>query len=138
GVAPNKFLAKIASDWKKPDGLFVIQPHEAQDFLLPLPVGRIPGVGKVTEAHMKAVGVTTVGDLYAMETSVLDHHFGRYGRRVYEFARGIDHNPVVANRSSKPIPPEDTLESDIPLEDTEPPLRTLAGKLWNASPENGG
>jgi len=136
GVAPNKFLAKIASDWKKPDGLFVIQPHEAQDFLLPLPVGRIPGVGKVTEAHMKAVGVTTVGDLYAMETSVLDHHFGRYGRRLYDLARGIDHNPVVANRSSKSISAEDTFESDIPLEETEPLLRTLAGKVWTASRQN--
>src|ERR1700712_1481571 len=60
GVASNKFLAKIASDWKKPNGLFVIQPHEVQDFLLPLPVGRIPGVGQVTEARMKSVGIATV------------------------------------------------------------------------------
>src|ERR1700738_4756453 len=67
GVAPNKFLAKIASDWKKPDGLFVIQPHEVQSFLLPLPVGRIPGVGQVTESRMKTVGIVTVGDLYALE-----------------------------------------------------------------------
>src|ERR1700749_294742 len=67
GVAPNKFLAKIASDWRKPDGLFVIQPHEAQDFLLPLPVGRIPGVGKVTERRMGAVGIATVGDLYRLD-----------------------------------------------------------------------
>ncbi len=63
GVAPNKFLAKIASDWKKPNGLFVIQPHEVQSFLLPLPVGRIPGVGQVTEGRMKSVGIGTVGDL---------------------------------------------------------------------------
>lgn len=63
GVAPNKFLAKIASDWKKPNGLFVIRPHEVQDFLLPLPVGRIPGVGKVTEVRMKDAGVKTVGGL---------------------------------------------------------------------------
>src|ERR1700744_1155747 len=117
GVAPNKFLAKIASDWKKPDGLFVIQPHEAQDFLLPLPVGRIPGVGQVTETRMKAVGVTTVGDLYAMEASLLDRHFGRDGQRLYDLARGIDHNPVIANRSSKSISAEDTFESDIPLEE---------------------
>src|SRR5271169_6166403 len=66
GVAPNKFLAKIASDWKKPDGLFVIQPHEIQAFLLPLSVGRIPGVGKVTEERMKRAGIKTVGDLHAM------------------------------------------------------------------------
>src|ERR1700709_1897017 len=87
GVAPNKFLAKIASDWRKPDGLFVIQPHEAQDFLLPLPVGRIPGVGQVTEARMKSVGIMTVGPLHAMQTSLLEQHFGRYGQRLYELAR---------------------------------------------------
>src|SRR5271169_6432186 len=60
GVAPNKFLAKIASDWKKPNGLFVIQPHEVQEFLLPLLIGRIPGVGRVTEERMKGIGITTV------------------------------------------------------------------------------
>src|SRR5271163_706145 len=71
GVASNKFLAKIASDWKKPNGLFVIQPHEVQSFLLPLPVGRIPGVGQVTESRMKAVGIAAVSDLYALEQSSL-------------------------------------------------------------------
>jgi DNA polymerase-4 len=136
GVAPNKFLAKIASDWKKPNGLFVIQPHEVQSFLLPLPVGRIPGVGQVTEARMKTVGITTVGDLYAMEISALEHHFGRYGRRLYELARGIDHNPVVPNRSSKSISAEDTFETDIPLSETEPLLRRLAEKVWAASRQN--
>jgi DNA polymerase IV len=136
GVAPNKFLAKIASDWKKPNGLFVIQPHEIQSFLLPLPVGRIPGVGHVTEARMKTVGVTTVGDLYAMEISILEHHFGRYGHRLYELARGIDHNPVVPNRSSKSISAEDTFETDIPLSETEPLLRRLAEKVWAASRQN--
>ncbi|MGD0647279.1 MAG: DNA polymerase IV, partial [Acidobacteriaceae bacterium] len=91
GVAPNKFLAKIASDWKKPDGLFVIQPHEIQAFLLPLPVGRIPGVGKVTEERMKQAGIHTVGDIHAMDLTTLESYFGRYGVRLYELARGIDH-----------------------------------------------
>ncbi len=136
GVAPNKFLAKIASDWKKPNGLFVIQPHEVQAFLLPLPVGRIPGVGHVTEARMKAVGVTTVGDLYAMEISTLEHHFGRYGHRLYELARGIDHNPVVPNRSSKSISAEDTFETDIPLAETASLLRKLAERVWSSSRQN--
>jgi DNA polymerase-4 len=120
GVAPNKLLAKIASDWNKPDGLFVIQPHEVQSFLLPLPVGRIPGVGKVTETRMKGVGIATVGGLYAMDAAILEHHFGRYGRRLYELARGIDHDPVVPNRLSKSISAEDTFEIDIPLVETEP------------------
>jgi DNA polymerase-4 len=135
-VAPNKFLAKIASDWKKPDGLFVIQPHEAQSFLLPLPVGRIPGVGQVTESRMKAVGIETVGDLYALEVSTLESHFGSYGLRLYQLARGIDQNPVVANRVSKSISAEDTFPEDIPLADTEPQIRCLAERVWKSSHGN--
>src|SRR5271163_3541752 len=93
GVAPNKFLAKIASDWRKPDGLFVIQPDDVPAFLPPLPVERIPGVGKVTEDRLKQIGVQTVGDLQALDTEVLEARFGKYGHRLYELARGIDHNP---------------------------------------------
>jgi DNA polymerase-4 len=136
GVAPNKFLAKIASDWRKPDGLFVIQPHEVQDFLLPLQVGRIPGVGKVTESRMKAVGIATVGDLYRLELSDLEGHFGSYGTRLFQLARGIDHNPVVANRESKSISAEDTFQIDIPLADIEQQIRRLAEKVWQASRDN--
>ena len=136
GVAPNKFLAKIASDWKKPNGLFVIQPHEVQSFLLPLPVGRIPGVGQVTETRMKAAGIATVGDLYALELSTLEGHFGSYGLRLYQLARGIDHNPVVPNRVSKSISAEDTFPEDILLADTEPKIRLLAEKVWKASHAN--
>lgn len=136
GVAPNKFLAKIASDWKKPNGLFVIQPHEVQRFLMGLPVGRIPGVGEVTEARMKRVGITTVGDLHARDLAALDAHFGRYGRRLYELARGVDHSPVVPNRVSKSISAEDTFEKDIPLAETEPLIRKLAEKVWQGSRQN--
>src|SRR5579859_8100916 len=95
GVAPNKFLAKIASDWRKPDGLFVIQPKDLDTFLPPLLVARIPGVGKVTEARLKQIGIETVGDLRAFELAALEAQFGRYGLRLYELARGIDHNPVT-------------------------------------------
>jgi DNA polymerase-4 len=136
GVAPNKFLAKIASDWRKPNGLFVIQPHDVQSFLLPLPVGRIPGVGQVTEGRMKSIGIATVGDLYAMELPTLEHHFGRYGHRPYELSRGIDHNPVVPNRSSKSISAEDTFERDIPLTEIEPLVCKLPEKVWAASRQN--
>jgi DNA polymerase-4 len=136
GVAPNKFLAKIASDWKKPNGLFVIQPHEVQSFLLPLPVGRIPGVGQVTESRMKSIGIATVGDLYALELNALERHFGSYGLRLYQLARGIDHNPVVPNRVSKSISAEDTFAEDIPLTQTEPQIRGLAEKLWKTSRGN--
>src|SRR5580700_864871 len=72
GVAPNKFLAKIASDWRKPDGLFVIQPEAVDSFLLPLPVGRLPGVGKVMEEKLKSFDVQTVGDLRGLELATLE------------------------------------------------------------------
>src|ERR1700724_586734 len=89
GVAPNKFLAKIASDWKKPDGLFVIQPEEIDSFLLPLPVDRLPGVGKVTEEKLKQLEVQTIAELRRMNLTTLEGRFGRYGVRLYELARGI-------------------------------------------------
>ena len=136
GVAPNKFLAKIASDWRKPNGLFVIQPHEVQEFLRTLPVGRIPGVGQVTEARMKELGIETVGDVYVRELGALEVQFGRYGLRLYQLARGIDHNPVVPNRSSKSISAEDTFDKDIPLADTEELIRNLAEKVWVSSGQN--
>ena len=136
GVAPNKFLAKIASDWRKPNGLFVIQPHEAQTFLLTLPVGRIPGVGKVTEARMAKAGIKSVGDIQAMDLGTLEQHFGSYAQRLHELAFGIDHGPVVANRERKQVSAEDTFPEDIPLADCEPHIRRLAEKVWAASQAN--
>jgi len=133
GVAPNKFLAKIASDWKKPDGLFVIQPEDVDAFLTPLPVGRIPGVGKVTEKHLAEVGIKTVGDLRSVELPVLESRFGRYGLRLYELARGIDENPVVPDRPTKSISAEDTFPQDVPLAETEPMIRHLAERVWSSS-----
>ena len=132
-VAPNKFLAKIASDWRKPDGLFVIQPKDVQSFLVPLPVGRIPGVGKVTESRLQQLNVSTVGDLAAHTAEGLEAHFGRYGLRLYELARGIDHSPVVSDRPLKSISAEDTFPKDIPLAATEDIIKRLAEKVWTAS-----
>jgi DNA polymerase-4 len=133
GVAPNKFLAKIASDWRKPDGLFVIQPEDIDTFLPPLPVGRIPGVGKVTEKRLEELGVKTVGDLRGKELPELESRFGRYGVRLYELARGIDHSAVVADRPTQSISAEDTFEHDVLLEETEPMILRLAEKVWAAS-----
>lgn len=133
GVAPNKFLAKIASDWRKPDGLFVIQPDEVIAFLMPLAVSRIPGVGKVTEIRLKELGVATVVDLRDLGLEALESKFGRYGRRLYELANGIDHNPVVSDRPTKSISAEDTFERDLPLCETEDPIRRLAEKVWAAA-----
>jgi DNA polymerase-4 len=133
GVAPNKFLAKIASDWRKPDGLFVIQPEDVNTFLPPLPVGRIPGVGKVTEERLKQIGVQTVGDLQVLDAAILEAQFGRYGHRLFELARGIDDSQVVPDRPTKSISAEDTFERDIPLSETEELIRRLAQKVWTAS-----
>ena len=138
GVAPNKFLAKLASDWRKPDGLFVIQPEDVDAFLPPLPVGRLPGVGKVTEEKLAKLQVYTVRDLRSLDVSVLEDHFGRYGVRLYELARGDDDSKVVSDRPTQSISVEDTLEHDVPLAQLEPMIRRLAEKLWSASHKESG
>ena len=133
GVASNKFLAKLASDWRKPDGLFVIRPEDIDAFLLPLPVGRLPGVGKVTGEKLAKLGAQTVRDLRTLDLPVLEQHFGRYGQRLHELARGIDDNQVVPDRPTQSISIEDTFEHDVLLAETEPMIRRLAEKLWSAS-----
>jgi DNA polymerase IV len=133
GVAPNKFLAKLASDWRKPDGLFVIQPGGIDAFLLPLPVGRLPGVGRVTGEKLGKLGIQTVRDLQSADLPALVHHFGGYGRRLHELARGIDNCEVVPDRPTQSISVEDTFERDVLLAETEPMIRRLAEKLWSAS-----
>jgi DNA polymerase-4 len=133
GVAPNKFLAKIASDWENPDGLFVIQPEEVDSFLPPLPVGRLPGVGKVTEEKLKGLDIYTIADLRRLELPALESRFGRYGVRLYELARGIDESLVVPDRPTQSISAEDTFERDVPLAETEPMIRRLAEITWAAS-----
>jgi DNA polymerase-4 len=133
GVAPNKFLAKIASDWRKPDGLFVIQPADIDTFLPPLSVGRLPGVGKVTEARLERLGIKTVGDLQSLDSAILEKQFGRHGTRLGELARGIDESAVVANRPTQSISAEDTFAQDVPLAQTDPMIRRLAERVWLAS-----
>jgi DNA polymerase-4 len=133
GVAPNKFLAKLASDWRKPDGLFVVRPQDIEAFLLPLRVGRLPGVGKVTGEKLGTLGIHTVRDLRSVDLPALEHHFGRYGRRLHELARGMDDSEVVPDRPTQSISVEDTFEQDVLLAETEPMIRRLAEKLWSAS-----
>jgi DNA polymerase-4 len=133
GVAPNKFLAKLASDWRKPDGLFVIQPEQIDAFLAPLPVGRLPGVGKVTGEKLAKLGIQMVGDLRRLDRSALEGSFGRYGLRLHELARGIDEGEVVPDRPTQSISVEDTFEQDVLLAETEPMIRRLAEQLWSAS-----
>jgi DNA polymerase IV len=132
-VAPNKFLAKLASDWRKPDGLFVIQPEEVESFLLPLSVNRLPGVGKVTGARLEKLGIKTVREMRDVDIAMLEREFGRFGVRLHELSHGIDENPVVPNRPTKSISAEDTFERDLLLSETEPMIRKLAEKVWAAA-----
>jgi DNA polymerase-4 len=133
GVAPNKFLAKIASDWRKPDGLFVIQPGDVDTFLPPLAVGRLPGVGKVTGEKLDKLRIRTVSDLRSLDLPTLEGHFGRYGMRLQELSRGLDTSEVVPDRPTQSMSAEDTFERDVPLKETEPMIRLLAEKIWSAS-----
>jgi DNA polymerase-4 len=130
GIAPNKFLAKIASDWRKPDGQFVIRPHQVEAFLTPLPVARLPGVGKVMESKLIALGIATVGDLRALALSELEQRFGRWGRRLHELSQGIDDHAVQADRPTLQVSAEDTFEHDLTLDELEPHIRRLAEKAW--------
>ena len=113
--------------------MFVIQPTQIESILLPLPVSRIPGVGKVTEQRLCALGIRTVNDLQGLTISTLEGTFGRYGIRLYSLARGIDEAPVIADRTVQSISAEDTFEHDVSLVDTEPVIRRLAAKVWLAS-----
>lgn len=113
GVAPNKFLAKIASDWQKPDGLTVIRPHEVDDFVAALPIEKLFGVGRVTAAKMHRMGLKTCADLRAMSLFDLDKKFGSFGIRLYELSRGIDERPVRNSRARKSLSVETTLNTDL-------------------------
>ena len=113
GVAPNKFLAKIASDLKKPDGFVVVEPAGVRDFLDPLPVGRVWGVGRVTGRILEQLGVRTIGDLRGMPLVILQQHFGKSGEHLWQLAQGIDDRPVVPDREAKSISHETTFAADI-------------------------
>ncbi|WP_133479118.1 DNA polymerase IV [Cognatilysobacter segetis] len=132
GVAPNKFVAKIASDFRKPDGLFVVPPSKVEAFLAPLPVGRLPGVGRVTERELDALGLRSVTDLREAGRDALVERFGRWGRRLHELAWGIDEHPVEPERPHTQISSEDTLESDVPLDALAPHIERMAERTWAA------
>ncbi len=132
GIAPNKFLAKIASDWNKPDGQFVLKPHQVSNFLASLPLGRLPGVGRVTEAQLKAHGLVTCADVRAQPLEVLQQLLGRWGQRLHELAHGIDERPVEVEHLPQQISSEDTFAEDLPLSALMPHLHRLAEKTWQA------
>ena len=113
GIAPNKFLAKIASDWNKPNGIYVIKPEQVEGFLLSLPVKKISGVGDKTAQKMAQIGIVTCLDLRAKSLIELVERFGKFGKRLFELARGIDHRPVKTSRIRKSISVEHTYPTDL-------------------------
>lgn len=114
GIAPNKFLAKVASDWRKPNGQFVIRPQDIDIFISELPVKRIPGVGKVTALHMDKLNIKTCADLQQLSAANLKLEFGKFGQRLYELSRGIDDRPVSTSSIRKSLSVEDTYSTDLP------------------------
>lgn len=121
------------SDWRKPDGQFVIRPEEVDAFLEPLPVKKIPGVGKVMETRLQELGIGTVAELRGWPAEALVDRFGRYGQRLWELARGIDDHPVTPDRPTQSISAEDTFATDVTLAETEETIRRLAEKVWAAA-----
>ena len=113
GVAPCKFLAKIASDFEKPDGLVVISPDQVQDFLRDLTVSKIPGVGQVTRTKLEQLGVNTIGQLAAQSRQDLILEFGKRGGHLWHLANGTDDDPVTTERDPKQISQETTFPTDI-------------------------
>jgi DNA polymerase-4 len=132
GVAPNKFLAKIASDFRKPNGLFVVRPREVLAFLEPLAVERLPGVGKVMHGKLTEMNIATIADLRAVDALQLERRFGRYGRRLHELSLGLDERPVSPHQPTLQISCEDTLERDLTLDELAPHIERLAEKTWAA------
>jgi DNA polymerase-4 len=114
GVAPNKFVAKIASDWNKPDGLFLVRPDEVDAFVAALPVKKLFGVGKVTAAKLNKLGAQTCADLRGWTMQELQHHFGSFGARLHDLCRGIDEREVSPSRERKSISTEETYTPDVP------------------------
>ncbi|WP_299235835.1 DNA polymerase IV [uncultured Halomonas sp.] len=114
GAASSKFLAKIASDWEKPDGLTVIPPHRVEEFVSALPVKKLHGVGPATGARLDAQGIDTCAELRKLPIVRLVEEFGKFGKRLFELARGIDDRPVKPERERKSVSVETTFSRDLP------------------------
>ncbi len=112
GIAPNKFLAKIASDMEKPDGLTLIKPDEVLSFIATLPIRKVPGVGEKTVGRLEEMGIHMLGDVQATGEDLLIKRTGKFGTRLLELSRGIDKSPVVPYSEPKSISSEETLTKD--------------------------
>lgn len=130
GLAPNKFLAKMASDLQKPDGLTVISHAQVKSFIAPLPVDKIFGIGKGAAEQLRLYGIRTIGQLAVAELSVLQRVFGKNAQQVQRLAQGIDDRPVVPERETKSIGREHTFETNlVTLEECRQALLQLSGEV---------
>jgi DNA polymerase IV len=138
GVAPNMFVAKIASDYKKPDGLTVVPPEKVLDFIRPMAVRRIPGIGPVSDARMAKLGIRTVADLAAQTREWLEEHFGSFGQYLWEIARGIDDREVTPSWERKSLGEEETFERDLlDIREIEDYLRECARNVFDQLTKEG-
>ena len=131
GVGPNKFIAKIASDWNKPNGICVVKPKDVLRFISPLPVRKIPGIGPATEASLKTRHIHIVSELACISEAQLVSWYGKLGKRLFNLARGIDLSPVNINRVRKSLSCETTFEQDKTLAQIESEVFPLTEKIWN-------
>ena len=123
GVAPNKFLAKIASDWNKPDGLCVVTPEKVDSFVSQLPVNCIFGVGRVTAEKLHRMGIQTCADVSRYSVFELTEQFGSFGSRLFELSQGIDEREVITSHRRKSLSVEHTYTADLPS------LQSCVGQL---------
>ncbi len=130
GVGPSRLVAKIASDYNKPDGLTVVPPERVQDFLDPMPARRLQGVGPATEKSLLALGVESIQDLRGISLEILRGRFGKHGQGLYHYARGIDHRAVQPHRDRKSLGSESTFAQDLrEISQMEAEILRLAGKV---------
>ncbi len=138
GVSYNKMLAKLASDQRKPDGLFVITPEMGPAFVEALPVGKFHGIGLATSVQMAQLGIRTGADLRAQSLEFLQDRFGKAGSYYYAISRGVDGRPVQPDRIRKSVGAENTFERDLStLEELSAELRPIVNKVWRYSEEAG-
>ena len=130
GIGPNKLIAKIASEWKKPDGQHEIRPEDVDAFMKALPVGKLWGVGGKMRERLEKLGVKTCGDLQRFDKIEMARGFGKWGLELWELSRGIDHREVETTRIRKSISTENTFRENIAsLEDLNPPLHAMLDEL---------
>lgn len=140
GAAPNKFLAKIASGWNKPNGLFVIRPQDVENFIKDLPVEELFGVGKVTADKLHRLGLKTCGDIQKLSLTELTNQLGKLGQQLYEQSRGIDNRDVEPNRIRKSLSVERTFLQDININDNCSSIlkelyKTLINRIRDQEPD---